>query len=467
MNDLLNDLVGTPLGDKRRTARLDRIVAAAAHKPDATFPTMMGSDAALEGLYRFANSEVVTHEKMVAQHRRKAVERAAGRKDLLVVHDTTSFRFAHADPEKVGYLQTGKPGFYAHFSLLLSGAFERRPLGVLNVETIVRAQRSRGLSRHRAGSETSTQPDRESMRWEKGVERSQEALGAGAKPIHVADREADFYSLLGFMVQRDYRFVVRVQHDRRAHAPDQDDGFSSTLKTLATKAKGSLERDVRLSPRRSSTAPRQCKAYPARKTRIAKLRFAATTVVIRRPRHLPEELPEELTLNIVYVREMRPPRGQQRVEWLIATAEPVTTPDQIAAVVDTYRARWLVEEYFKALKTGCIYQKRRLESLHALLNGLAIFIPIACHLLWLRACAREVGTPATKVLTKRQIRVLRTIAAPPLPEAPTARDALLAVAAIGGHLKRNGEPGWATVGKGLEHLLAVEVGWAKKRRREM
>jgi hypothetical protein len=36
---------------------------------------------------------------------------------------------------------------------------------------------------------------------------------------------------------------------------------------------------------------------------------------------------------------------------------------------------------------------------------------------------------------------------------------LFAVAALGGHLKNNGEPGWQVLGRGMEHLLTLEIGW--------
>jgi hypothetical protein len=42
---------------------------------------------------------------------------------------------------------------------------------------------------------------------------------------------------------------------------------------------------------------------------------------------------------------------------------------------------------------------------------------------------------------------------------PTAREALLAVARLGGFLKRNGEPGWLTLGYGMQDLLMLEAGY--------
>ena len=42
---------------------------------------------------------------------------------------------------------------------------------------------------------------------------------------------------------------------------------------------------------------------------------------------------------------------------------------------------------------------------------------------------------------------------------PTVEQALLAVAALGGHLKRNGPPGWKVLLRGMTRLLDYEAGW--------
>jgi hypothetical protein len=36
---------------------------------------------------------------------------------------------------------------------------------------------------------------------------------------------------------------------------------------------------------------------------------------------------------------------------------------------------------------------------------------------------------------------------------------LLAVAALGGHIKWNGEPGWQTLGNGYRELVTLTAGW--------
>ena len=63
------------------------------------------------------------------------------------------------------------------------------------------------------------------------------------------------------------------------------------------------------------------------------------------------------------------------------TTEPIDTPEHIAASVDVYIKRWLIEEFFKAIKTGCRYEQRQLKTANALLIDLAIENVIAWRLL--------------------------------------------------------------------------------------
>jgi hypothetical protein len=69
------------------------------------------------------------------------------------------------------------------------------------------------------------------------------------------------------------------------------------------------------------------------------------------------------------------------------------------------------------------------------------------------------GLSARRLLTPTQLSVLRATARRRLPARPTARQALLAVAALGGHIKSNGEPGWLVLGRGYEKLLYGEYVW--------
>ena len=159
--------------------------------------------------------------------------------------------------------------------------------------------------------------------------------------------------------------------------------------------------------------------------------------------------------------------GHRRQQCQHVGQTPVETAAQILYVVDVYRARWVIEEFFKALKTGCQYEKRQLESAHSLLNALAILAPVAWRLLLLRHLARHAPErPASDALTPTQLEVLHATAKRPLPTRPTIREAMLAVAGLGGHLPRNGDPGWLVLGRGMHDLLLLELGWRARDRAE-
>ena len=142
------------------------------------------------------------------------------------------------------------------------------------------------------------------------------------------------------------------------------------------------------------------------------------------------------------------------MHWTLTTTEPIATPADVLRIVDAYRARWVIEEFFKALKTGCSFERRQLGSYHALLNALAVSLPIASLLLRLRSVGRErPEAPARDVIDEKLLAILCTLARRPVPPAPTARDVMYAIAGLGGHLPRNGDPGWMTLGRGMEQLL--------------
>ena len=167
-----------------------------------------------------------------------------------------------------------------------------------------------------------------------------------------------------------------------------------------------------------------------------------------------------MTINVVRVVEVEPPDGEEPVVWTLLTNLPVETQDEIAFVVDCYRARWIIEEFFKAVKTGCGYEKLQLENALALRNALAIILPIAWQMLLVRSLARATDdVPASKVLTKTQIDVLRNTPWTKLPARPTAKDAMRAIATLGGHIRNNGEPGWQILYAGLRDLMLLELGW--------
>lgn len=281
------------------------------------------------------------------------------------------------------------------------------------------------------------------------------------------DREAGSYEIFHALAKNQVKFVIRV---REANRVVLEGKHRRDVRDAAKSGQLLLTRKVPLSRRLKSPLAARNKIHAPRSERTARLAIRVKPITLPRPKNFGKHsgLSKSLTLNLVSIREVSTPRNAKPVMWTLITSEPIASVADVERIVDAYRARWVIEEFFKALKTGCAYEKRQLESLHALKNALAIFSVVAWRMLLLRTQAREEpASPSQSVLTPRQGRLLRKLTKMrgpgvpdiALPSDATAADALLAVAKLGGHIKNNGPPGWQVIGRGYERLLLLELGW--------
>lgn len=455
---VVDEFADADLGDSRLSRRLGLLADRLAARPNESFPKAL-DDAELEAAYRFFGNDQVTPEAILAPHFRQSARRAAALPRIIVAHDTTQFEFGgQAKRQGLGHLiRPAAQGFFGHFSLGLSADGARKPLGLLALETVFRLKKAIGHKNW-----TRNQSLGESARWLRGVEAAEELLGGDVQAIHVMDREGDQYALLAALSDAKRPFVIRSFQDRRLAGEDE-----MRLRAAACAAKVTLKREVPLSSRPHIKGPKG-ERHPARRQRIARLSFAATTVELKRTHDARRSKSATLRINVIHVFEKKPPPREPAVEWFLLTNLPIDSDEAITFAVDCYRARWTIEEFFKALKTGCQFEKRQLESAHSLLNALAILAPVAWRLLLLRHLARaDKKAPASSALTHKQLEVLSAVAKKPLPKRATARDAMLAVAALGGHIKSNGDPGWLVLGRGMHDLLLLELGWRAREQAEM
>ena len=465
---LQDEVAGVDLGDGRLNARARSILARIEAAPGDSFPEQMKTVAEREGLYRFLGNEAVTLDRLLDAHIHQTHQRMAGHRVVRVVHDTTELTF-EGDREGLGVTQKDSRGFYAHVALALGADEGREPFGVLGVRTHLRddviAHRGMTANQKAVLRQKTKRSDKLSSRWESLALDVSSRLPADVRAVHVMDQEADDYALWAALQRANLHFVVRVSPQRRL----ETEGFSiadalsrepphpfRTVVVNAHKAKGS-----------STTAGRGQARHPARDEREASLTVRWGSVVILRGQLAQAEEPL-LQVHAVHVLELNPPVGQAPIEWMLLTSEPIASLEDATSVVDHYRARWVIEEYFKALKTGCAFEKRQLTTLDGLLRALGLFIPAAWKLLALRNLGRNPKPrPASHLLDAETLLLLRTLLEERryrLPASPTVRDAMLGVAALGGHIKGNGDPGWLVLGRGFVHLVEAEVVWRLARR---
>jgi Transposase DDE domain/Transposase DNA-binding len=456
---LSEEFASAQLGDPRRTRRLMKVSDLAERAAGGSLPKQANGDASvLEGTYRLLSNEHIDPEAILNAHHDCTVERASELDEVVVAHDTTALRFGgEVTREGLGPLTDIAQGMYAHFSLALSRSGQ--PLGVLALRVWSRSGEPKPKRHPR---DRGREDDRESLRWHEAIHEAAERLASKAQAIHVMDREADSYELLADLREHEQRFVVRVAHDRRLEKK-RGARPQSLLYSALSGMEILLEREVQLSHRATPRGTAAKRRNPARRARTACLQVRAGSQRIARGADLLLHLPAVMELNFVEVVEQNPPEGHQPVVWRLVTSEPVSTPEQVAAVVDLYRMRWTIEEYFKALKTGCNFEKLQLESGRALVMALAVYSAVAWRLLLVRWMEREhPQAPASLTLTPVQLTLLashRRKHNRPWLTPPTNQDVLLAIAALGGHLRNNGAPGWLVLSRGFRDLLLMEAGW--------
>lgn len=461
---LSSELSKAKFGDKRLSQRLGMISDLMSEKPGKSIPESMGDEAATEGAYRFLRNERVQAEKILEPHFRATCQRLKQVSKALVIHDTTQFKFSGEQwREGLGWLKGSRSvgvktqGFMGHFSLAVSCS-DNQPLGLTAFSSLVRTKKPGS----RCATVFSKRVERESARWEKGVWATEKQVDNIAKIIHVMDREGDIYKLMGEMLQNKQRFVIRALHNRRVLVDGKGKREGGPrLFPIVDGAQAVCEREVPISRRPKSKLKNKNRKHPPRDSRTAALHFSAMPIDLRRVAGSSYVFADlSFKVNVVHVKEKGPPDGEQPVQWYLLTTEPIDTSEQILEVVDYYRARWTIEEYFMAIKTGCAYEKRQLESFSTLLKTLAIITPIAWRLLLLRYLSRtNPKTDAKTVLSSIQIKIIRHKYKRKLSSNLTVQEALYAIAGIGGHLKSNGPPGWRILWRGYREIMLLEEGW--------
>lgn len=440
------------LGDPRLVRRAVGLAQALAECPSGSLPKVWATAADLEAGYRFLRNPRTDFTDLLEAVQLATREAALESGRVLVLHDTTDIECPSAEAEEVGYLQTGQPGFYVHHALCVRDDETACPLGMIWSQAWGRPVRSKHRGRTVAGSTLAKLEERESDRWLEGIAEAHAWTEGCERVVHVMDREADSFRVLELVDALSADFVIRMRHDRATE--------ESRVSEELAHAEVRLRRLVPLSGRARKTMPRH--THQGRDAREAELVVRSELVRLRPPSYMRTH--DSVEVNVVQVLEEDAPAGVEPVSWVLATSLPIATKAQLERVIDIYRARWQIEEFHKALKTGCMFEKRQLESFDSITTLLAICYPIASELLRFRSRARQPGLRATEALRPSLLACLRIYPkARKLPDDPSAEDALGAIAALGGHQKHNGPPGWQTLAAGYVRLLDFERGWLAAR----
>jgi hypothetical protein len=317
-----------------------------------------------------------------------------------------------------------------------------------------------GLSaQHLWARQTNSAPAVESSKWATAIE------AVGVPPpqshwVHVGDCESDCWEALEACRSKQMGFALRACQNRRViagHAPANatvPEGEPVALFDL-------LKKQPMLGGKRLWVRGRK-----DREARWAKLAVSAMAVTLLAPKNWSDKphrkgrpRPAAIACWAVRVWEIDPPAGEEPIEWVILTDEPVADLETALKVVFWYSCRWLIEEYHKCLKTGCRAEDRQLETAERLGALLGMLSVVAVRLLQLKQQARcNPQRPARQVVPREHVNVLASHRG--LTRNMTVHQFWREVAQLGGFLARksDGDPGWLTLWRGWQKLDLLVAG---------
>lgn len=435
------------LGDQRRTQRLVTLTDQICRHPGGSLPQKLHAPKDLKALYRLCDTREVTHQAVVQSARQATIQQIQEHVgDVLILHDGTELDYTSQSTlrEQLGQIGKGnRKGYICHNSLAVD-PHTREVFGVVGQILHHRVQAPKKETQEQRRQRES----RESRLWLKGTE----GLPADRRLVDVCDQGADTFEFLEAETHSGRRFVIRSKHSRKiqvGHDPGaRFDRLREHLRGLP--AMGGRVADLQ--------------AHKTRKKRRARLLVSAAPVLVHRPHaKAGNHGNQPLKMWAVRVWEVYPPKGEQPVEWFLLTNEPVTTLADADRVITWYQLRWIIEEYHKAMKTGCSMEQLQFRSIDRLEPMIAVLSVVATTLLNLRAAAQHPQAKtrtATTLFSPEYIEVLSAWRWGRVRHQITIHDFFFALARLGGHQNRKSDhrPGWLILWRGWSLLQAMVDG---------
>jgi hypothetical protein len=398
------------------------------------------------------NSSVTAGE--IAAHAGEGTARRVGGRDVVAIQDTSELVLGGRRRRAQGFGPVGGGGALGGVLLHPVVAVEAGTgalLGLVDVQVWNREGGAKVAARR--GRATA---DKESRRWLEGMARAGEVLAAAAEITVVGDRESDIYEVFARRPSN-VHLVVRVAQDRRIETEVEEPARA----LLFAFSDGLPERG-----RLALTIP----AAPGRKARPADLAVRFSPVVLRKPRHgAARDLPETVALTLVDIRETSRPADGKPVHWRLLTTHAVTSLGEARRVRDLYLQRWMIEEFFRTLKTaGFNIEEAEIGEPRAMINFVGATTVAAVTVMQL-VQARDGTTgqslgdafdpadqPVLEALsTKLEGKTARQ--KNPHPKASLAFAAWV-IARLGGWTGYYGKPGPRVMRRGLDDFQRIKYG---------
>jgi hypothetical protein len=469
MNWVKEEMSTIDLNDPRLNRRAGGIVNNFARMGDSQ-PDAFRSKAALDGAYRFMNNPKVSPESLLSPHIERSIERTAKHPKIILVQDTTEIELTKPvqQVDGAGPLDDEEHrGFFLH--PLMAYTTQGVPLGLVNnihwtrekINTTSSPEEKRALCKQRPFEE------KESFRWLQNTYAGQQIAEAHPETtyVSVSDSEGDIYEVFASSTAapENFHLLTRACQNRALVADKSGlslavEGNAKTINALIATKPPQFSYDISVRARASKVKGETRKRKMARKERCAQVEVRSCQARLRPPHRAGGKKLPEVLCNIVEVREANPPKSCVPIIWLLVTTLPIDTEEQLREIIQMYKSRWLIELYFRVLKSGMRIEKLKYQKLSRYMNATALLMIVAWRVQMLTQAARYDGQADCKIyLDDNQWKPLHLVTYPgqTLPKVPPCiSDCLTMIAVMGGYInkKAQGPPGTQTIWRGLRRL---------------
>jgi hypothetical protein len=433
------------LGDPRRVCRLVKLSTSAATKPSGTITGVLTSSAEREGAFRFLQNKHISYEAVARASFEATARRCHEYPWVFVAVDGSSLSFADRacsrDVGHVGKWSAHGRGMIVTSALAVSPAGS--PMGLCGQRFWAREARASRPTRKWRATETETARCVELLGQVRDRLRTPSYT---VEPWFQLDRGYDAWTIWRFVRDERLRVTIRASHNRIVREGRHD--RKSYLFNLARRAPVLGSYDLPVAERAGGA------------TRIARMQVRARPVTLELK--VSRKKREYVLLHLVVAKETR---GTNPLHWVLLTTVPVTSLDEALAVIDGYAARWRIEEFHRAWKSGvCNVEDTQLRSREGILKWATILAAVAARATRLTYLAREKPeSPATEELSRDEIDAAIALLQPKgikLGAEPTLAQAVRWIADLGGYTGKSsgGPPGPTVISRGLQQVELMARG---------
>lgn len=441
----LHEMGFSDFNDERLTQRAVKIATTFLQHPHSSIPAGCGKWSDAKAVYRFFDNDKVSSANMLDAHIKETIIRCSGLSTILVAQDTTTMNLTNKEVSGLGRIGMGDlQGFFTHSALAMNT--DGIPLGLLYQKIYTRKSQTQDKNYKKLIKKLPIE-QKETGKWVETLDSINKKL-PDKHIVVIGDRESDIFDVFQKARILGIDLLVRTSQNRLLA---EDDG--KTVEHLFDKARKGNVLTIYITqiPMTNNT----------HKTREAELtiRTIKFLLPIAKSRKKEKQIPIPVTL--IDVLEEKPPEGEKSIHWMLTTTLEIKTPEDAVEKITWYMYCWRIERFHYILKTGAFnVEKLQFEAFPRFKKAITMFSIVAWRILFTTYQAREHPDDDASILFSKEELLALCFKEKKIKTTMTCREAVKALAKLGGYLARNhdGPPGVKTLWLGFQALQFIIYG---------